>query len=385
MKKFNLLMIGAILLSNLMGLPQAFSEEDYRCEIMTVQGTASVVSANETKPVKEGDLLKEGDQLKVEAGSYVDVAYDKQWNNITRIGENSDVTIKSIYPTGLKMKEGDIFAKLHRLPKGTTFEIQTPVAVAAVRGSEYFTEHRGGETKVFNYSPSPVEVFSFDKGGQLMDRTMIQESEKTEIKGIAEAPRVPEKMSPDEMKRVDEKSGGMEVAIKEAKEAGRESFAPDVKTVEQDMVLRGPFAPSTGAPANNTTDGTAPPKDGDDHRPKVDGGGPGGDGGTPGGPQGPNSADRGGNNLMKEPPPMTRFNDNPGEKVIPHEVLNGTAPGTGTPVATGTVTPGTFGFDPNKFNLPPGTTTLPFGCADMNCVNHHIYCQQNPQGGGCGP
>ena len=155
------------------------SASDYTCEIMSVDGKAFVIGASQPKRLLvEGDILKAGDMIEVAEQSHVDVAFDKKWNNVTRIFEKSNVKIKSIYPTGLKMAQGDVLAKLGKLPKNSTFEVETPTTVAAVRGSEFRTVCENGVTEVFNLHDSTVEVFGKNLEGE-MDReaTLLQEND----------------------------------------------------------------------------------------------------------------------------------------------------------------------------------------------------------------
>ena len=210
--------------------------DDYRCEVMGLKGTVFLINdpAN-PKPLKQGDMLKVDDTIQVSAASYVDLAFDSQWNNVSRIDEKTKVTIRSVFPTGLKMEEGDIFTRLNKLPQGSTFEIQTPSAVAAVRGTVYWTEHRDGETRVFNYSPSPVEVFNLDDKGNIQDRVVVEEHQKTEVTGLNEAPKPPEKMTDAEMNRAGNFRSGIEDAVKLVVTEGRTGQAPTIADMENKM------------------------------------------------------------------------------------------------------------------------------------------------------
>ncbi|MBI2094887.1 MAG: FecR domain-containing protein [Candidatus Omnitrophica bacterium] len=213
--------------------------EDYSGEVMTVRGTAYVLNEDSgQRPLNQGDLVKAGDRIEVGQSSHVDIAFDKEWNNIARVGEKSTAEIRSVYPTGIGLPEGDIFAKLHKLPKGTTFEIQTPVAVAAVRGSEYWTEHRDGATKVLNFSPSPVEVFALSDKGDLIGRTIVQQTERTEIRMMNEPPAPPQKMDADDLVRAVEHSTGIDLSVREVVEEGRVGKVQDVDSVTEKLKAR---------------------------------------------------------------------------------------------------------------------------------------------------
>ncbi|MBI2094886.1 MAG: hypothetical protein HYT89_01815 [Candidatus Omnitrophica bacterium] len=260
--------------------------EEYTCEVMTLEGSAIYTSAGVLKNLKQGDLLKAGDVIEVRDG-HVDLAYDKNWNNVTRVWEKSRVKIHSIYPTGLGLDEGGIFAKLHKLPKGSTFEIQTPTAIAAVRGSEYLTEYREGVTRVFNYSPSPVEVFSLDSMGNLLERAVIRESEKTEVLKAAEPPRPPEKMSGEEMRRAGEHRAEIDRSVELVFEAGRIGQTQDIEEVEA-MRAKEEEGRRRGHPESG------------DGQHKHEGTGPGGPGSGPGEGQGNGNLTESQQNELKE-------------------------------------------------------------------------------------
>ena len=113
---------------------------------------------------------------------------------MTRVWHDSFVKIESVYPTGLKMETGDLLARLNKLPLHSTFEVETPNAVAAVRGSVFRTVHRDGVTEVFNLHSSKVEVF-VKNVENVMERTasVLRENEKAFVRELGEAPPEPQK------------------------------------------------------------------------------------------------------------------------------------------------------------------------------------------------
>ncbi len=99
----------------------AWAEEFY-CEVLAVEGTATMTRPSEAaKALTEGDLLQVDDAIEVGADSYVDISYDKDWSNVTRIEENSKMAIKSINPTTLDLAEGGVYAKLKALMTSLMF------------------------------------------------------------------------------------------------------------------------------------------------------------------------------------------------------------------------------------------------------------------------
>lgn len=211
---------------------------DYYCEVMTLQGKATVTSLEDeaARELKEGDLIKEGDRIRVEEGT-LDLAFDKEWNNVTRLARNTEVSIRSMYPTGLAMERGDIFARLEKLPKNSTFEIQTPTCVAAVRGSAYRTIHENGESRVLNYASSPIEVFGLDAEGNLLDGPVILgDSEKTEVKAEGEPPAPAERMTEEELKEASQYQSEVNREVETLTEEGRVGKVQEIKEIERDYV-----------------------------------------------------------------------------------------------------------------------------------------------------
>jgi len=174
---------------------------DFYCEVMNIEGSAT--RTNETaqqEPLQEGDRLQPGDVIEVFEDSIIDLAYDKRWENVTRIGPHAKVTIQSLNPTHLSMKYGKIFAQLNALPKDETFEIKTPLAIAAVRGSAYEVTHAGGQTTVTNHSDSPVTVYFLDENGNITGSTTLQAGESFNLEGFYPEERflvLPEGTPPD--------------------------------------------------------------------------------------------------------------------------------------------------------------------------------------------
>lgn len=231
--------------------PAAYSA-DYYCEVMALKGSAFVTAEGFVKkPMAEGDLLKPGDFIEVEPASYVDLAYDKEWSNITRLGENSQMTIKSIYPTGLMLDKGDVFSKLQKLPRGTTFEIQTPTAVAAVRGTEFFTSvDARGKTDIVSFEHQ-VEVFSLDSNGNLGRSVIVNESQRTEVGAVNEPPRAPEKAAEADMVKIRQMNTEVEQNAKENIDKGIEGHTQLVASVEAFKTMESYLAKGENRPAED--------------------------------------------------------------------------------------------------------------------------------------
>ena len=159
--------------------------EDFYCEVMAVKGHVTLSNQRaQDQPLEAGDLLQIGDIVRTFEDSRADLAFDKAWLNVTRIGPHTKVTLESLSPTNLKLEHGNIFARLKALPKKETFEIKTPLAIAVVRGSVYEVTHEGGQTTVTNHGDSPVTVYFLDENGNITGSVVLEAGESTTLEGI---------------------------------------------------------------------------------------------------------------------------------------------------------------------------------------------------------
>jgi len=207
--------------------PAAFSA-DLQCEVLTVKGSVWVAQGeNAKKTLKEGDILTAGSTVWVDKESYLDIAYDKDWGNVTRIGADSKVRIDSLGPVKLVMAAGDIFARLEKLPKRSSFQVQAPAALAAVRGTVYRVSQRGESTLVFNFSEnskSVVQVFGLDYQGNLQEHpVLLDEGFKTEAAKLGRIPANPDKMSEEDFRQGHKLIGLIDERVKELKSQKRSS------------------------------------------------------------------------------------------------------------------------------------------------------------------
>lgn len=210
------------------------AEEPFRCEVLAIKGTVKAYSlSGNTTTVQEGDLLNEGDTVEVSDGGALDLAYDRDWRNVVRLEGGSKAKIESISPAKLDLADGAIYAKLKQLPTSTSFEVSTPTAVAAVRGTEYRTLVEDGETQVFNFSPSKVFVYGVDPTGEKMTTpAVLEEGQKTEIEDAGDAPVAPAAMNTEEKKICAEAQMEIETHIEQAVQSGRTGKIQTVSEIE---------------------------------------------------------------------------------------------------------------------------------------------------------
>ncbi len=202
---------------------------------MSVKGLVIATSAKTgDRSLKQGDLLSAGDELTVGNESYVDLAYDKEWKNVTRLESNTNAKLISVAPGKLDLKDGTIFAKLNKLPRRSEFEVITPAAVATVRGTEYITKHVRGRTEVLNASASPIFVYGVKADGtkDKASEVVLERSKKTGIEKSGQPPTKPVVMTEEDEKAGDTLKQDMNKNIETAQNEGRESSLQSVEEIE---------------------------------------------------------------------------------------------------------------------------------------------------------
>lgn len=231
-------------------LSPAYAAE-FQSEVLALKGQATATDLEGTaRPLKQGDLLKKGEQIEVGENSHVDLAFDKDWKNVTRLESNTKAKITSIEPGKLDLKDGGIFARLKKLPQSSSFEIRTPSAVATVRGSEYRTTHLLGQTDVFNAGSSRVVVYGVSSNGSADKNTavMLEKDKKSSVPDAA-APTPAVDVSEEEKGASQVLMGGIETNVEKAEKEGRSASIQSVEEIEQFIREEKKKALAAAAPA----------------------------------------------------------------------------------------------------------------------------------------
>jgi hypothetical protein len=107
--------------------------------VMFINGKADITHIDgTTNELKQSDVLRKGDSLKTSLMSYVIIQFGN--DIIMRIQEDTSIEIKRLLEnaqTELSLKNGQIISHVRKLTKEDNFVIETPTAVAAVRGTQY--------------------------------------------------------------------------------------------------------------------------------------------------------------------------------------------------------------------------------------------------------
>jgi len=120
------------------------------------------------------------------------------------------------------------------LPKNSTFTVQTPTAVATVRGTEYRTTFIEGRAEVFNVSASKVFVYGVKADGSVDNKQMfaLEQFKKTQVAKAGASPEAPQAFSADDRTRMDSIQSVIQTKIQEVEKSGRISTIQSIEEME---------------------------------------------------------------------------------------------------------------------------------------------------------
>ncbi len=210
---------------------------DFQCEVMHLEGSAYRTNEKVTRQLlKEGDLLDVKDTIETDSGSTVDLAFDKEWKNVLHIDASSKMKIAAIHPTNIRSYSGGAYAKLGQLPKDSSFEIQTPTAVAAVRGTEFQVLSKNNSWDVLNFSTSLVSVYGLDdSGNRQKEPIIIKQFEKTDVPKAGAVPSLPKVLASDEKESGLTIQSGIKKTVETVVGSGRTGKLEDISTIEKNI------------------------------------------------------------------------------------------------------------------------------------------------------
>jgi hypothetical protein len=138
------------------------------CRVVSVEGSALVKLKEETqwKAAETDQLLGEEALIQTTPGSVVQLAFEGQDDFEVEIGSNSRAQIQSLAENKKWLLEnGQIYVETQPMSAGHRFEVKTPSAVCAVRGTQWDVEYGEDATSV-NAFENEVSLQALDETGQ---------------------------------------------------------------------------------------------------------------------------------------------------------------------------------------------------------------------------
>ena len=138
--------------------------------------------------------LKEGDSLKTGADSWVEIGAVTDYENVMRVNENTLVELTGLGPVNISLLKGEIRSLVEGIGSGSTFEIDTPLAVCGVRGTGWDTQTNGNQILVDTYEEN---VYFAPKNGP--KKKIIRQGKRGILKSRGRAIKI-KNVPPDRIK-----------------------------------------------------------------------------------------------------------------------------------------------------------------------------------------
>jgi len=134
MRRFALLGIVAIFIISFTVAAHASVDGTFEVAIVAIDGYVQVDEKGDGTwtYATTGMQLKTGAGIKTGYDSSIDIVYDAEGLNLVSIDENAQV---AILESSLDLIDGAVLARFENLKKGSSFEVKTPLAACAIRGS----------------------------------------------------------------------------------------------------------------------------------------------------------------------------------------------------------------------------------------------------------
>ncbi len=241
MKKFSLIIIfvclfcGAAFSQEVAGVDEenkSAVEIDSSATIKSVTGMATIQKkdSNEWKKLSYGDALNEGDQISIGPDSNVIMDID---GNVVTLMSGTLFTFKSLSAEmKIELWHGKMRAKLKKLKKVQKFEVHSPIAVCAVRGTEFNMEVFGDNTAVVQTFSGSVSVKDLTTGEEVIVKSGYQCTVKPGMKKPQLSP-IPE---PEEEKEKKE-----EIAPEEEEKKPEKAPVKKAKATKAGLGVNGSF------------------------------------------------------------------------------------------------------------------------------------------------
>ncbi len=160
------------------------------CIVNKVLGDVQVIRDGQMTPVKENDILKKGDTLQTS----LDCTADMSMNGLAgcRVLAKTKLEIVGWKKESMSLSvfEGNVILNLKKLPKDSVFKLETPTAVATVRGTQFWGRVKHGSPG----NDHPITTFAVREGTvEITDKTSSRtfELQKGQALDIPKNPTTP--------------------------------------------------------------------------------------------------------------------------------------------------------------------------------------------------
>jgi len=172
----------------------SFANAEMVAKITTIEGVVQIKrsSAADWQNAKPGMPLQLGDQLFTQPESFAEIRYTI--GTVLRMDEKTKITLESSSEKTLKTKSaiGNVWVNMRKLiTRGKEFEVATPTAVAAIRGTVYNMSTSDDSASSVSVYEGKVAVGPSDELKKKLDqeeKKSVKTEQPVEVSGPEEIP-----------------------------------------------------------------------------------------------------------------------------------------------------------------------------------------------------
>jgi uncharacterized protein YaiE (UPF0345 family) len=234
MKQTVLMMIVAV------GVFACIAKAEAVAKITSIEGVAQVMKKGSAdwRNAKPGMPLEVGDQLYTQEESFAEIRYTI--GTVLRLDEKTKVSIEMSSDKTIKSKSaiGNVWVNMRKLvTTGKEFEVSTPTAVAAIRGTVYNLSTTKDSTSDVSVYEGKVAVGPSDELKKKLDANKpkeVQPQERHEVSGPEEIPG-PYEVSLDQWRTI---VAGQKISVRSDGKFSQDKFKADAVAAEKKFVKK---------------------------------------------------------------------------------------------------------------------------------------------------
>lgn len=161
----------AFFLMMVIAAPAAADETPFTA-LTKVQGDVTVLRGGQSLPGTEGRALETGDVVRTGSDGTADISMNALAGCRVMPGSECGIREQKKKEMHMKLSGGRAIFNLEKLPIDAKFSVETPTAIASVRGTQ-FSGNVDGPNTTFSVRDDSIEVFRLEGGNPVGDPVTI--------------------------------------------------------------------------------------------------------------------------------------------------------------------------------------------------------------------
>ncbi|MFH1360114.1 MAG: FecR domain-containing protein [Candidatus Omnitrophota bacterium] len=162
-----------------MSLALAHAKDAMQATVIHMDGSVFIKAPNaQWLPATRGMKVDEKSVIKTSEKATCDISLDKKLKNIVSLGPETEISIEKLNQQ-VKISKGRVFSIIENLQPNSSFEVRTPVASGAARGTAWETV--SDVLAQFNVLEDRIVVQGFDSQGRPLSQKSVSQRQKTDV------------------------------------------------------------------------------------------------------------------------------------------------------------------------------------------------------------